>query len=105
VIGPGSNLFKLSESVKLFNIRPNEEEKRYLESLSRSFTELISEDFRMSINFFKDGETIHGEALLGHQETCILARDLGINLIDVADSIKSKVISKFMSSKYKGASL
>lgn len=101
MIGAESNLIKLTDEVKLFSIQPNESEKKELKKMFHQFSIAIPQNVNMSINFFKDGENIHGEALIGHQNVCVLARNLGENLIEVAESIKKEIHTKFIKSNAK----
>ncbi|MEC7276572.1 MAG: hypothetical protein VXV96_09650 [Bdellovibrionota bacterium] len=94
MIGPTSELVKLNNKIKLFGITPSDFEKNCLLSMWDEITTNLPEKSNTSINFFKDGDTYHGEAIMGFLSICVLSRETSSDLLELSRKMKNDVIKK-----------
>lgn len=99
MIGPSSELIRLNDKIKLFGISPTEEEKDHILKMWSGLTSSLPKKFNISINFFKDGNTFHGEAILGFLSICVISRQTASDLLGLSLKVKSDVIKKLSKSK------
>ena len=90
MIGPSSELVRLNDKIKLFGISPKEEEKNHILKMWCELTSSLPKKANISINFFKDGVTFHGEAILGLLNICVLSRQTANDLLGLSLKIKQK---------------
>lgn len=98
MIGPSSELTRLNDSIKLFGISPTDIERENLLKMWDELTTILPEKSNISINFFKDGETYHGEAMLGFLGVCVLSRQTSKDLSELSLKIKTDIIRKLIKS-------
>lgn len=94
MIGPTSELTRLNDSIKLFGINPTDSERQTLLKMWDELTINLPKKSNISINFFKDGNTYHGEAILGFLSVCVLSRQTSKDLSKLSFKMKTDIIRK-----------
>lgn len=94
MIGPTSELTRLNDSIKLFGIDPTDSERQTLLKMWDELTINLPKKSNISINFFKDGNTYHGEAILGFLSICVLSRQTSKDLSELSFKMKTDIIRK-----------
>lgn len=94
MIGLSSELTRINDSIKLFGISPTEIVRENLLKMWDELTTILPEKSNILINFFKDGETYHGEAVLGFLSVCILSRQTSNDLSELSLKMKTDNIKK-----------
>jgi hypothetical protein len=94
MINPNGRLFVIEGQMKLFSISPSVSDQELLKALLVKVKKGFPNEARVSINFFSDGDNYHGEALVGYNRHCCIARTLGSSLLETAHKLDRKIIEK-----------
>lgn len=96
MISPNSKVLKINERIKLYNIEPQVQEEKLLLKIYDNIRNMTPENTKISLNFFKDGETFHGEALVGNTNICVLSRKLSHDFKLLLNGLNADLIRKLI---------
>lgn len=99
MIGSTSEFTRLNDSIKLFGINPSESERQTLLKMWDELRINLPKKSNISINFFKDRNTYHSEAILGFLSICVLSRQSSKDLSELSFKMKTDIIRKLNKNK------
>lgn len=95
MISPQSDLVTFGQGkIKFFDYRPRPHELGEISSFQRKISKCFPEDSPISVNFFKDGDNIHGEALVSSGDNLIVSRSMKNSLKDSMDQLFVGLVKK-----------
>lgn len=96
VINPNSKVQTINKKIKLFNIDLKEGHEKILVRIYENVLNLTPAGTNVSLNFFKDGETFHAEALVAGDSLCVLSRKVSHDFEHLTQILNADLIRKLI---------
>ncbi|MGB0454439.1 MAG: hypothetical protein ACPGJV_12075 [Bacteriovoracaceae bacterium] len=91
MISPQSDITRIKQ-VRLFNIYINNQEKEELSNILKPIKPILNSNEKNSIYVFKDGESIHAEALIQIDGKISKAQSVGVSIKETLRKLVPKTI-------------
>lgn len=89
------NLFKSFEWIKFHDLNLNGQERKIICEMYQFLDSKINEFPKKSINFYKFGDTIYGEAVISFKRKFFVSRSTAKNIFEAAEYLKQDIIIKW----------